>query len=201
MFRLSSILVVTLVFMGCASTGKAVSTLDPGMSKQQVLEALGTPADRSFHGSDEAWQYQEIAGVGQCKYTTVWISNGKLIGVSTRRGKSVAGCGLGSKEVVGARCRPSSEAGMRQVGSGPGVPSSTGTSAEAEGRCPGEKAQQTKAACKAARALLIVSVLYSLRLSRPFRPHGVRPAYPGHRPSASALGWALPARWAGLPRC
>ena len=24
------------------------------------------------------------------------------------------------------------------------------------------------------------------------------PIYPGHRPSASALGWALPARWAGL---
>ena len=29
----------------------------------------------------------------------------------------------------------------------------------------------------------------------------VRPAYPGHRPSASALGWALPARWAGFVRC
>jgi hypothetical protein len=69
------------------------------MTKQQVLTALGPPADRSFRGKDEAWQYQEIAGFGQCKYMTVWISDGKLVGVSTRRGKSVAGCGLGSSEV------------------------------------------------------------------------------------------------------
>lgn len=84
---------------GCASTGKAVAKLEPGMSKDEVLRALGPPADRSFRGTDEAWQYQEIAGFGQCKYTTVWIAGGKLVGVTTRRGKSVAGCGLGSREV------------------------------------------------------------------------------------------------------
>jgi len=34
--------------------------------------------------------------------------------------------------------------------------------------------------------------------SRPFRPRGRRGAvFPGHRPAASALGWNLPARWAG----
>src|SRR3954468_4646665 len=27
-----------------------------------------------------------------------------------------------------------------------------------------------------------------------------RPVYPGHRPPASALGWNLPARWAGFDR-
>jgi hypothetical protein len=64
-----------------------------------ALISIGSPADRSFRGSDEAWQYQEIAGFGQCKYTTVWISDGKLAGLSTRRGGSVAGCGLGSQEV------------------------------------------------------------------------------------------------------
>lgn len=96
---LSMLLVVALLSVGCASTGKAVATLEPGMTKQQVLDALGAPADRSFRGSDEAWQYQEIAGFGQCKYTTVWISDGKLVGVSSRRGSSVAGCGLGSQEV------------------------------------------------------------------------------------------------------
>jgi len=85
--------------VGCASTGKAVAKLEPGMTKAEVLNALGPPADRSFRGDDEAWQYQEIAGFGQCKYTTVWIANGKLVGVSSRRGASVAGCGLGSEEV------------------------------------------------------------------------------------------------------
>lgn len=93
------LLIIVLASIGCASTGKAVAKLEPGMTKQQVLDVLGPPADRSFRGSDEAWQYQEIAGFGQCKYTTVWISGGKLAGLSTRRGGSVAGCGLGSQEV------------------------------------------------------------------------------------------------------
>lgn len=95
----STLLIVALVSVGCASTGKAVATLEPGMTKQQILDVLGPPADRSFRENDEAWQYQEIAGFGQCKYTTVWISDGKLAGISTRRGASVAGCGLGSQEV------------------------------------------------------------------------------------------------------
>ena len=84
---------------GCASTGKAVAQLEPGMPKERVIQILGEPADRSLRGSDEAWQYQEIVGFGQCKYTTVWIAAGQLVGVSTRRGASVAGCGLGSHEV------------------------------------------------------------------------------------------------------
>jgi len=95
----SSMLLVVALTLGYASTGRDVAKLEPGMTKQQVIATLGEPADRSFRGSDEAWQYQEIAGFGQCKYTTVWLSNGKLVGLSTRRGASVAGCGLGSHEV------------------------------------------------------------------------------------------------------
>jgi SmpA / OmlA family len=94
-----TLLVSMVLLSACASTGKAVAQLEPGMPKNQVLQILGEPADRSFRGTDEAWQYQEIAGFGQCKYTTVWISYGKLVGISTRRGSSVAGCGLGSQEV------------------------------------------------------------------------------------------------------
>ena len=85
--------------LGCASTDQGVAKLEPGMTKQQVFTILGEPADRSLRGTDEAWQYQHIAGFGQCKYTTVWISKGKLVGVTTRRGASVAGCGLGSQAV------------------------------------------------------------------------------------------------------
>jgi len=95
----AALTLAVMLFSGCASTGKAVAELEPGMPKQQVLDILGPPADRSFRGTDEAWQYQEVAGFGQCKYTTVWIADGKLVGVSTRRGSSVAGCGLGSEEV------------------------------------------------------------------------------------------------------
>ena len=34
-------------------------------------------------------------------------------------------------------------------------------------------------------------------LSRPSRPQDGGALFPGHRPPASALGWGLPARWAG----
>lgn len=97
---------LALVLGACASTSKSVASLEPGMTKDQVLAVLGPPADRSFRGTDEAWQYQEIAGFGQCKYITVWISSGKLVGVSTRRGGSVAGCGLGSREVDWSQMPP-----------------------------------------------------------------------------------------------
>lgn len=84
---------------GCASTKPAMARLHNGMPNDEVRRIMGEPADRSMRGVDEAWQYYEVAGFGQCKYTTLWIRNGTLVGVSTRRGKSVAGCGLGAKEV------------------------------------------------------------------------------------------------------
>ncbi|HEV3456978.1 MAG TPA: outer membrane protein assembly factor BamE [Thermoanaerobaculia bacterium] len=55
-----SLLVFSLLSVGCASTGKAVAKLEPGMTKQQVLSILGSPADRSFREKDEAWQYREM---------------------------------------------------------------------------------------------------------------------------------------------
>lgn len=98
-WTLAMVLLLAGLAYGCASTGQAAAKLEIGMAKEEVLSIMGPPNDRSFRGPDEAWQYQEIAGFGQCKYTTVWISDGKLVGVSTRRGSSVAGCGLGSQEV------------------------------------------------------------------------------------------------------
>jgi hypothetical protein len=92
------------ILMSCGLTGiafaeKPTDQLQPGMSKDEVQKLLGKPANRSFRGADEAWQYHEVAGFGQCKYTTVWIRDAKVVGLSERRGKSVAGCGLGSKEI------------------------------------------------------------------------------------------------------
>ena len=60
---------------------------------------MGLPDRRSMRGNDEALQYSEIAGFGQCSYIVVWLSNGKVTAVTSRSGPSIAGCGLGSKEV------------------------------------------------------------------------------------------------------
>jgi hypothetical protein len=92
-------LLVLLALSSVALAGKPADRVEPGMSKEEIRKLMGAPANRSFRGNDEAWQYQQVAGFGQCEYITVWIRDAKVVGLSTRRGKSVAGCGLGSHEV------------------------------------------------------------------------------------------------------
>jgi len=84
---------------GCSSLQKKSMMLDPGMSKAEVVSILGLPENRSFRGNSEALQYSEVAGFGQCNYMIAWFTNKKLLGITNRRGGSVAGCGLGSREV------------------------------------------------------------------------------------------------------
>ena len=86
--------------LGCASTtARGKEALNPGMTTAQVKELLGSPDGRSFNETNEAWQYQDVVGLGQCEYLTAWFTNGVLKTVTTRRGGSVAGCGLGSTPV------------------------------------------------------------------------------------------------------
>ncbi|MGB6485164.1 MAG: hypothetical protein WBE86_16925 [Candidatus Acidiferrales bacterium] len=88
-----------LVLCACSSMIRRSLTLQPGMSRQEVSRIMGIPAGRSFRGEDEAWQYQEIVGFGQCAYVTVWFLRSHVVGATERRGPSVAGCGLGSRAV------------------------------------------------------------------------------------------------------
>jgi len=97
--KIISILVLVISLSACATISEKSFDLKPGMSKEQVKSILGMPEDRSFRDLDEAWQYQEISGFGQCSYTTAWFRENKLLSMTTRRGGSIAGCGLGSKEV------------------------------------------------------------------------------------------------------
>jgi len=97
-FPIAGVVVAALV--GCASTtARAKAELEPGMPSSQVRTLLGAPDDRSFRGQDEAWQYFDVVGFGQCEYLTAWFADGVLLAVTTRRGDSVAGCGLGSVPV------------------------------------------------------------------------------------------------------
>jgi hypothetical protein len=92
--------VVSLVMVGCSTHLTRTSySLEAGMPKQVVIEKMGMPDRRSMRGSEEALQYSEVVGLGQCSYITVWLSDGKVTAVTSRSGPSVAGCGLGSKEV------------------------------------------------------------------------------------------------------
>ena len=93
------ILFMLIAIQGCASLSKKSLLVEPNMTKKEVIEILGVPEDRSFKGTNEAWQYSEVAGFGQCNYMIAWFAEAKLIAITNRRGPSVAGCGLGSREV------------------------------------------------------------------------------------------------------
>lgn len=53
-----------------------------GASMQEVIAILGTPGDRSFFGTAEAWQYCET-GFANDFFATVWFSNGQVAGLTT----------------------------------------------------------------------------------------------------------------------
>lgn len=95
--RSRALLILVASVTGCATAD--VNLLEPGMSKAEVTKKLGAPETRSFRGDNEAWGYQGVAGFGQCKYSTVWFTKGTVVAVTSRSGPSVAGCGLGSREV------------------------------------------------------------------------------------------------------
>lgn len=73
--------------------------LSTGMSKEQVIQIMGEPDQRSFRGDNEALQFNGIIGYGQCIYLTAWLHKNILVGTTDRRGPSIAGCGIGSKEL------------------------------------------------------------------------------------------------------
>lgn len=115
MFKSLLFLVISIFLSGCGSITNNSLNLEPGMSKQQVIKILGTPDTRSFKGLSEAWQYSEVVGYGQCSYLTAWFRNSKLISLTSRKGSSVAGCGLGSREVDwGQMPKPSLDLNIRQ---------------------------------------------------------------------------------------
>lgn len=66
---------VVVPLSGCAmTTGLAQKELRPGMSTAQVRRLLGDPDSRSFQGSDQACQYYDVVGFGECEYLTAWFA-------------------------------------------------------------------------------------------------------------------------------
>jgi hypothetical protein len=77
MIRLLGTTLVCTCLLGCASTtARGKESLNPGMSTAQVKKLLGSADGRSFNNTNEAWQYQDVVGFGQCEYLTAWFTDG-----------------------------------------------------------------------------------------------------------------------------
>ena len=55
--RLSAIVVVSFLMTACGGLEKKSILVNNGDTKQQVIEAMGTPDDRQLNGDAEVWQY------------------------------------------------------------------------------------------------------------------------------------------------
>ena len=90
------LVIVGLVAVGCTTTGSVSKVrekalqVSPGDPKGKVIEVLGTPGDRSFLGSSEAWQYCST-GWSSDTYVTVWFTNGKVTGLTSKNASIVDG--------------------------------------------------------------------------------------------------------------
>lgn len=86
----------TAVFLltACGGLERQTVLLNPGDTKQQVLEVMGPPDDRQFKGENEAWQYCKTgAGFGYHDYRTIWFYQGRMTGISSyKSGRPASSC-------------------------------------------------------------------------------------------------------------
>jgi len=90
-----AVILAMLGLSACGSLERRTATIAPGDTTQRVLSVLGTPGDRQFNGALEAWQYcQTGAGFGYHDFRTIWIRDGRVVGMNSYKDHTAAsGCG------------------------------------------------------------------------------------------------------------
>jgi S1-C subfamily serine protease len=79
---LAMIVIMLVTLTGCANTlVKSSAGVDRGMTKDQVMQVLGQPADKQFRDSDEAWQYCELGAMAG-DFLVVWFHDSRVTGVT-----------------------------------------------------------------------------------------------------------------------
>ena len=97
--KLVLVILLIAVLSSCAGVKNRALQIDTGISKDRVTEVMGTPDDRQFSGSYEAWQYSMVVSIGVCDYTVIWFNEGKVTGITSYRNFSTLGCRHGLKSI------------------------------------------------------------------------------------------------------
>jgi hypothetical protein len=91
----SALFLIVLALGGCATTKQSSLMISPGDSKEKVASVMGSPDDRQFKNTQEAWQYGMVVTIGVCDYTVIWFESGKVTGLNSYRNTSTLGCRAG----------------------------------------------------------------------------------------------------------
>jgi len=98
--RITFLIYFSLLMQSCGTLDDKTILINPGDSRERVLEIMGTPQDRQFDSINEAWQYcVSGAGFGYNDHKIIWFAEGSVIGLSTYR-TSVTGCSGGIRSIV-----------------------------------------------------------------------------------------------------
>lgn len=79
-------------------TKAQLAKVEPGMTRAQLSELLGSPQKRTFAGRMEAFQYCST-GLVNDEYTTVWLLDGKVAGLDTEKRDSWWSCEAGFPQI------------------------------------------------------------------------------------------------------
>jgi hypothetical protein len=97
--KIVSIVFLIAILASCAGVKTRALKIEKDNSTARVMEIMGTPDDRQFSGSHEAWQYGMVVSIGVCDYTVVRFKEGKVTGITSYRNFSTLGCRHGLKSV------------------------------------------------------------------------------------------------------
>lgn len=88
--QLSMIVVMGVMLSGCAThwfttLSKKSHEIELGMTKQEVVNILGTSQYRSFHGQFEQWEYRSTLGGNDWDVVRIEFINGRVVSMDSHR--------------------------------------------------------------------------------------------------------------------
>ena len=91
--RKIGIVLAILLLASCATVNEAFFTINPGDSKDSVINKMGPPDDRQFQGKNEAFQYCTTGtSFGKSTFNVIWFFDGKVTGANTYTVAHAASC-------------------------------------------------------------------------------------------------------------
>lgn len=85
---------IALILISCGTTSNLRSKqilISPGQTYKDVINILGTPGNKQFKNSMEAWQYCQT-GLTSDLFIVIWFFEGKVTGLNSYNGNGIGNC-------------------------------------------------------------------------------------------------------------
>lgn len=91
--KFTVVVILAMLISACATVNEQFITINPGDSRQSVLEKMGPPDDRQFRGKNEAFQYCTTGtSFGKSTFNVILFYDGQVTGANTYTVTHAASC-------------------------------------------------------------------------------------------------------------